>query len=162
MAGGATAASASSKEARTAEAERAAFDYSKDHILGDGIRIPHMGWNEVDVQKDSVLFADRQPDARRTVQNSKILLWIVPARVEGTWQLRTEGGEARLTLRQQFQQVSGTIAANGRSVPLRDVQLRGPQIAFAADLGGGSRRFVGSVDGAAMAGEGWQATRIGN
>ncbi|MFN3726030.1 MAG: class I SAM-dependent methyltransferase [Allosphingosinicella sp.] len=105
---------------------------------------------------------DWQSDARRTVQNTNIFLWIIPARVEGRWQLRTADGEATLTLRQQFQQVSGTAAANGRSVPLGSVQLRGPQIAFTVDLGGAPRRFVGRVDGASMAGEGWQATRIGN
>lgn len=105
---------------------------------------------------------DWQPDARRNVQNTNIFLWIVPARVEGRWQLRTAEGEATLTLGQQFQRVSGTIEANGRSAPLGDVQLRGPQIAFTADLGGGPRRFVGRVDGANMAGEGWQATRSGS
>ena len=30
----------------------------------EGIRIPHMGWNALDIQQESVLFADRQPDAR--------------------------------------------------------------------------------------------------
>ncbi len=103
---------------------------------------------------------DWRPDARRNVQNSNIFLWIIPAKVEGRWQLRTGDGEARLTLRQQFQQVSGTAEANGRSVPLSEVQLRGAQIAFTADLGGGPRRFVGRVDGANMAGEGWQAARL--
>lgn len=105
---------------------------------------------------------DWQPDARRNVQNSNIFLWIVPAQVGGRWQLRSGVGEARLTLNQRFQQVSGTVEANGRTVPLRDVQLRGPQIAFSADLGGGPRRFVGRVDGANMAGDGWQASRVGN
>lgn len=103
---------------------------------------------------------DWRPDARRNVQNSNIFLWIIPAKVEGRWQLRIGDGEARLTLRQQFQQVSGTAEANGRSVPLSEVQLRGAQIAFTADLGGGPRRFVGRVDGANMAGEGWQAARL--
>jgi len=105
---------------------------------------------------------DWQPDARRNVQNTNIFLWIVPARVGGRWQLRTADGEATLNLEQRFQRVSGTVRANGRSTPLRDVQLRGPQIAFGADLGGGLRRFVGRVDGANMAGEGWQAARSGN
>lgn len=105
---------------------------------------------------------DWQPDARRNVQNTNIFLWIVPARVGGRWQLRTADGEATLNLEQRFQRVSGTVQANGRSTPLRDVQLRGPQIAFAADIGGGPRRFVGRVDGANMAGEGWQAARAGN
>ncbi|MDB5668665.1 MAG: hypothetical protein JWL74_1615 [Alphaproteobacteria bacterium] len=105
---------------------------------------------------------DWPPDARRNVQNSNIFLWIVPAQVSGRWQLRSGESEAKLTLSQQFQRVSGTVEANGRTVPLREVHLRGPQIAFSADLGSGARRFAGTVDGATMAGEGWQATRVGN
>ena len=105
---------------------------------------------------------DWQPDVRRNVQNTNIFLWIVPAQVNGRWQLRTAEGEGRLTLSQRYQQVSGTVEANGRSVPLRDVQLRGPQIAFTVDLGAGPRRLVGRVDGANMAGQGWQAARTGD
>ena len=105
---------------------------------------------------------DWQPDVRRNVQNTNIFLWIVPAQVNGRWQLRTAEGEGRLTLSQRYQQVSGTIEANGRSTPLRDVQLRGPQIAFTVDFGAGPRRLVGRVDGVNMAGQGWQAARTGN
>ena len=105
---------------------------------------------------------DWQPDVRRNVQNSNIFMWIIPAQVGGRWQLRAGDEAATLTLSQRFQRVTGTVAADGRSAPLSEVLLRGPQIAFSADLGGGPRRFVGRVDGAAMAGEGWQATRLGN
>ena len=105
---------------------------------------------------------DWQPDARRNVQNTNIFLWIVPAQVGGRWQLRTNDREGTLTLSQRFQQVSGSVEANGRSMPLRDVQLRGSQIAFTVDLGAGPHRLTGRVDGATMAGEGWQATRLGN
>ncbi|HEY0324865.1 MAG TPA: class I SAM-dependent methyltransferase, partial [Allosphingosinicella sp.] len=114
------------------------------------------------VVSNSFDMGDWQPDVRRTVQNTNIFLWIVPAQVNGRWQLRTAEGEGRLTLSQRYQQVSGMIEANGRSVPLRDVQLRGPQIALTVDLGDGPRRLVGRVDGTAMAGQGWQAARTGN
>ena len=114
------------------------------------------------VVSNSFDMGDWQPDVRRTVQNTNIFLWIVPAQVNGRWQLRTAEGEGRLTLSQRYQQVSGMIEANGRSVPVRDVQLRGPQIALTVDLGDGPRRLVGRVDGANMAGQGWQAARTGD
>ena len=105
---------------------------------------------------------DWRPDVSRNVQNTNIFLWIIPAQVGGRWQLRTPQGEGVMTLRQRYQQASGTIQANGRSVQLQDVRLRGPLIAFTADLGGGPRRFEGRVDGANMAGQDWQAVRAGN
>ena len=105
---------------------------------------------------------DWRPDVSRNVQNTNIFLWIIPAQVGGRWQLRTPQGEGVMTLRQRYQQASGTIQANGRSVQLQDVRLRGPLIAFTADLGGGPSRFEGRVDGANMAGQDWQAVRAGN
>jgi len=105
---------------------------------------------------------DWRPDVRRNVQNSDIFLWIIPAQVAGRWQLRTPQGEAVLTLTQRYQQAAGTLQANGRTAPLSDVRLRGPLIAFTADLGSGPRRFEGRVEGGEMAGQGWQAVRTGS
>lgn len=62
------------------------------------------------------------------------LLWIVPAKVEGTWS--TPNGELKLT--QTFQMISGTLgnqAVQGR--------LRGAEITFTA----GSTKYAGTVDG---------------
>ena len=67
-------------------------------------------------------------------------LWIVPARVAGTWQLP----QGTLTLRQEFQMISGTLG----STPLTDGRLRGDEITFAA----GSAVFNGRVQGSAMRG----------
>lgn len=67
------------------------------------------------------------------------LLWIVPAKVEGTWQ--TPQGD--LTLKQQFQMVSGTLGKDevtGR--------LRGEQLEFTA----GGKTYTASVSGSSMKG----------
>src|SRR5882724_8816255 len=54
-------------------------------------------------------------------------LWIVPAKVEGTW--KTPQGE--LTIKQTFQMISGTLK-NGTVVTPINGKLNGSQISFAA------------------------------
>ncbi len=79
------------------------------------------------------------------------LLWIVPAKVEGSWQ--TPQGE--LKLMQTFQMISGTLG----SQTLADAKLRGDEISFKA----GSDTYSGKVDGNTIRGTGsrgeWTATR---
>jgi hypothetical protein len=88
------------------------------------------------------------------------LFWIVPAKVDGKWQLG--GGELALT--QEFQMLSGTLILNGRSTPVSNAKMRGDQITFSA----GSTIYTGSVKGNAMEGTArtngssvaWSATRV--
>ena len=56
----------------------------------------------------------------------KVMLFVVPARVEGTW--RFPQGE--LTLTQQYQMVSGTLAEGGRVTSISMGRMTGDQIAF--------------------------------
>ncbi len=103
---------------------------------------------------------DWRPDAQRTVDAANIYLWIVPAPVEGRWTLTGGGAAGTLTLAQRFQDVSGTIELNGRTLPLRDVTLRGARLSFTVDLPAGARTFVGAADGVAISGDdGWRAGR---
>jgi len=84
------------------------------------------------------------------------LLWIVPAKVNGTWQ--SQRGD--LTLTQQFQKVIGTLGAN----PISDGKLHGDEITFVA---GGARytghvngnSIQGTVSGGSSNGSSWSATR---
>ena len=71
------------------------------------------------------------------------LLWIVPARAEGTWKLP----QGELSLKQEFQMVSGTLTANGTPVPVSG-RLRGDLITFTA----GSTEYAGRVSGDSMEG----------
>lgn len=71
-------------------------------------------------------------------------LYIVPAKVSGTWQLA--GGS--LVLQQTFQQISGTLTADGRATPIESPVLRGDRISFTA----GGRRYEGRVAGDTMDG----------
>jgi methyltransferase family protein len=85
-------------------------------------------------------------------------LWIVPAKVEGTWKLP----QGELTLKQEFQMLSGTLQTEGRSVPLRDGKVRGEEIVFTA----GGVQYTGKIngkriDGSTRSGAAWSATRAG-
>jgi len=80
------------------------------------------------------------------------LLWIVPAKVAGTWQM----AQGELTLTQQFQMLSGTLGG----VTISDARMRGDQIAFSA----GGVKFTGTVagntiKGTASSGGAFTATR---
>jgi hypothetical protein len=83
-----------------------------------------------------------------------VLLWIVPAQVNGTW--KTSGGN--LTFNQTFQMVSGTLG----SQPIADGKLTGDQITFKV----GNATYPGRVSGDSITGTiaggpggSWTATR---
>lgn len=71
------------------------------------------------------------------------LLWIVPAKVEGTWKL----AEGELTLKQTFQTISGTLKSSGATAPVTG-KLRGEQISFS----GGGSEYTGRVTGNSIEG----------
>jgi hypothetical protein len=82
------------------------------------------------------------------------LLWIVPAKVEGSWQ--HPAGELKLT--QKFQMVSGTLG----STPITEGRLRGNDLTFTAGKVKYTARVEGNtIRGSAPAtnGNGWTATR---
>ena len=66
------------------------------------------------------------------------LLWIVPARVAGSY--KTPQGE--LVLKQEFQLLSGTLRTGGRTLAL-DGKVRGEEISFRA----GGREYRGRLNG---------------
>jgi len=86
-------------------------------------------------------------------------LYIVPANVAGTWKL--PAGE--LTLEQTYQNVSGTLAANGTRTPISNAKLLGDRISFTA----AGVTYIGRVKGDAMSGKmkggsagSWRASRV--
>jgi precorrin-6B methylase 2 len=99
---------------------------------------------------------DWEADASEEVEDGCVnwctaLLWIVPAKVEGTW--KTPQGA--LTLTQKFQMVSGTLGAD----PISDGRLRGENIEFKA----GGKSYTGRVNGNSIqingGGGSWTATK---
>jgi hypothetical protein len=67
-------------------------------------------------------------------------LWIVPAKVDGSWQLP----QGTLTLTQKYQMLSGNLG----TTTITDGRLRGEEITFTA----GSATYTGRVNGSSMSG----------
>jgi SAM-dependent methyltransferase len=72
-----------------------------------------------------------------------IYLWIVPARIEGTW--RTPQGE--LSLAQQYQQVSGSLGAGATALPVHG-RVTGDRVVLTA----GGSQYRGLVAGDSIEG----------
>ncbi len=87
-------------------------------------------------------------------------LWIVPAKVEGAWKLP----QGELTLKQQFQMISGKLQSGARATQITDGRLNGDEISFTV----GDTKYTGRVSGNTMQGTfktnektaDWSATRI--
>ncbi|HVR42182.1 MAG TPA: class I SAM-dependent methyltransferase [Thermoanaerobaculia bacterium] len=95
-----------------------------------------------------------EPDEHVESDRSEVFLWIVPAKVEGTWRWDPGNGRRRsVTIRQSFQKIEGT--AGGVS-PLRDAVIRGEEIAFTiveiVDGRAVAHRYQGRVNGNAIEG----------
>jgi SAM-dependent methyltransferase len=101
---------------------------------------------------------DWKPDEDATVENCTnwctAHLWIVPAKVEGTWKT----GQGDLTIKQSFQNITGTLK-NGSAVTPINGKLHGSQITFTS----GSTQYTGNVNGNSIEGTAggakWTATR---
>ncbi len=87
------------------------------------------------------------------VPKATILLWIVPAKVAGTWQVQLDSGEKHeLSLRQNYQVVTGSTGGEGGASKIGQIALRGKEITFTLGEGTARRQFRGSVAGDSMQG----------
>jgi SAM-dependent methyltransferase len=101
---------------------------------------------------------DWRPEANETLDGRRIFLWVIPAIAGGSWALTGPDGSIHaLEIEQRFQEISGTLAGLAGMFELSDAVLRGTSIAFRA----GAQSYRGTVDNAAMRGEGgWSARRL--
>jgi SAM-dependent methyltransferase len=86
----------------------------------------------------------------------KAYFWIVPAKVDGAW--TTDKGE--LTLKQTYQNFTGTLKNGNVVTPITVGKLKGNDISFTA----GGTEYSGTVNGSTIegttkSGEKWQAKR---
>ena len=108
------------------------------------------------VVSNSFPMEEWQPDQIETIPECETwctaYLWIVPAKVAGTWQT----SQGTLTLNQSFQMVAGSMGAT----PISDGRLRGDEITFKV----AGTAYTGRVDGNTIRGTvtgggAWTATR---
>jgi hypothetical protein len=89
-------------------------------------------------------------------------MWIVPAKVEGTWRLP----EGELMLKQEFQMVSGNFKTGGKTTAINNGKLLGDDLTFFVN----DAQYTGRVNGNDIEGiitsrrntTKWTATRKGN
>jgi len=72
------------------------------------------------------------------------LLWIIPARIEGIWEL----GQDQLIISQEFQMIHGKLTSDDKNLTLRNGRLRGNEITFMID----DVLYTGYVSGNKMEG----------
>jgi SAM-dependent methyltransferase len=70
---------------------------------------------------------DRALDARGPAGTYRIMLWVVPASVQGRWQATAGGQPATLVLEQRFSEVDGRLVHGERSLTLKG-RLEGAQL----------------------------------
>lgn len=97
---------------------------------------------------------DWKADETAEVEFRNAYLWIVPARVGGTWTLRDNAGlQFGLSVTQTFQEIAGEVTLGGRKQPLVGATLRGAEMRFAFnDEQGVTRSFTGTVAGNQLSG----------
>ena len=118
------------------------------------------------IVSNSFTMGEWKADEEATVDKDCIsyctaLLWIVPAKAGGAWQLP----QGELTLKQEFQMLSGMLKSGSNTTPITNGRLLGDQITFST----GSAEYTGRVSGNAMEGSvksgasngKWKATRAG-
>ena len=97
---------------------------------------------------------DWEADETSEFEYRTAYLWIVPARVDGTWVLREAGGASTtVNLTQTFQKITGDVVSGTAKQPLVGATLRGDQLRFAFnDDKGVTRTFTGTVRGSELVG----------
>jgi SAM-dependent methyltransferase len=98
---------------------------------------------------------DWHPDQKLLVPGSPsdnmVYYWVIPADVAGQWRwsMPTSTGEQRYTLRlqQRFQQIDGTLSADGEEVPIANATLTGDQLRFSAATAALDRQVTRAFDG---------------
>jgi hypothetical protein len=82
----------------------------------------------------------------------RAMLWIIPAKVAGTWQ--TPQGD--LTLSQTYQMLTGSL----KGAPIANGKMRGDEISFTVGSNTYRGRVTGNrIEGTTSDGGKWQATR---
>jgi len=91
---------------------------------------------------------DWSPDETATVDGYNAYLWIVPAKVQGRWQISGGAGNFDLALDQTFQKITGKVSGAGIAPNVNDPMLSGTTIGFTlVDAKGRFLRFQGTVNG---------------
>lgn len=145
--------------------------------LQPGTRVVSHDWDMGEWKPDAKAVVEGVAKPVMPMQSSTVYLWIVPARVAGSWRLRTDGAgrdaaaELEIEFTQRFQEISGIARrTRGRSL-LQSAHLRGAEIRFAVidetqrpsvPLQFFGRVYGDTMEGTTGAGTRWRAQRKGD
>ena len=140
--------------------------------LKPGTRVVSHDWGMGEWRPDAKAVLEGLAKPVMPIRASTVYLWIVPAKVAGSWSVEVEGTRAKerimVEFAQRFQEISGTARRTGGRTLLQSAHLRGAEIRFAVI--DETRRpsepvhFFGRVYGDAMegstnGGRRWRAVR---
>ena len=92
--------------------------------------------------------ADWPPDESIQIEGRDIRFWIVPARVDGVWDLQDSGGTPfTMTLRQTFGTLTGEVTRGAVRAALSRERCAASSCASRSRSGGGTVKFSGTVRG---------------
>jgi SAM-dependent methyltransferase len=122
--------------------------------LRPGTRIASHDFDMGDWNPDRVIYV-QGPTYEHTVY-----YWVIPANVDGAWQmslpLPTGERRYRLGIHQQFQEVRGTLSAEGEALVIDNAVLTGDRLSFTVTTGTAAEEvkmaFDGRVSGDAIRG----------
>jgi SAM-dependent methyltransferase len=122
--------------------------------LRPGTRVASHDFDMGDWHPDRVIYVPG------SVYEHIVYYWVIPANVDGVWQMRvpTPTGERRylLRLQQQYQEVRGTVNAEGEAILIRNATLTGDHLRFTVTTSVQGEEvqmsFDGRVSGEAMRG----------
>lgn len=126
---------------------------------------PLSPWQQERHHQFDVPEKERISGTTRTV----LYLYVVPARVNGAWELRVPPNVSRqpvrVTFRQDIARTQGQAVVNGRTVDLDDVRISGTNVAFGLPVGNRMVRLVGTAQEKAMRGQiegagSWEAVAL--
>ena len=142
--------------------------------LKPGTRVVSHDWDMGEWRPDAKVVLEGLAKPVMPIQASTIYLWVVPAKVAGSWRLRIDGAgdevamEMEVELTQRFQEISGIARRAGGRTLLQSAHLRGAEIRFAvideAQRPSVPLQFFGRVYGDTMegsigGGRRWRAER---
>jgi hypothetical protein len=93
------------------------------------------------------------PDARVYGRTSGgAMLWIIPARVAGSWEFELAGREFRMEIEQRYQNITVQLMEGTNALEVLDAVLSGPEFSLTASAGGQRLALNGVARGAEIAG----------
>lgn len=116
-----------------------------------GTRVVSHDYGFGDWEPDRTVTVDAPDKPVNKLKQSDLLLWIVPADVEGRWvQPGTRADDpvaASLQLQQQYQHLSGTLLLDGVALPIEQGRMNGRAISFTVAHAGSDYVFEGESQG---------------